>query len=160
MKIIQGSWVLMGIVGVVLIGSTAACENGGTDTSGTGGMGTGGMGTGGMGTGGMGTGGSMVDPQHEQICNLIESNAGMSSGYAVPGVAGAPRWGFPDMPPATNRVRRSWSTLSDAEKKQVVDAFIALKNITVMSGDPGSPRADYTSFCDELGLGGWEDRAA
>ena len=138
MKTIKGSWVLMGIV---LIGGAAACEN---DDTGTGG------------TGGMGTGGSMVDPQHEQICELVASSAGMNSGYAVPGVAGAPRWGIPDMPPATKRVRRSWSTLSDAEKKQVVDAFIALKSTTAASGDPGSPRADYTSFCDELGLGGYE----
>jgi tyrosinase len=152
MKIIQCSWVLMGIVGVVLIGSTAACENDGMGTGGVGGMGTGGMG----GMGGMGAGGSMVNPQHEQICKQVESTVGMNKGYAVPGVAGAPRWGIPDMPPATKRVRRSWSTLPDAEKKKVVDAFIALKSITAMSGDPGSPRANYTSFCDELGLGGYE----
>jgi hypothetical protein len=36
------------------------------------------------------------------------------------------------------RVRRSWSTLSDAEKSQVIDAFIALKNTPT----------DYTRFCD------------
>src|SRR5262245_59138125 len=106
MKIIRGWWVLMGIAGVALIGSAAACGDGGM--GGTGGMG--GMGgTGGMGSGGMGGGGSMVDPQHEQICTLIESKAGMNKGYAVPGDAGAPRWGIPDMPPAMNRVRRSWS---------------------------------------------------
>jgi tyrosinase len=98
----------------------------------------------------------MVDPQHEQICNYLESLAGKNPGYVVPGVAGAPRWGIPDMPPVTKRMRRSWSTLSDAEKKQVVDAFIALKKITMTSGDPGSARANYTSFCDELGLGGYE----
>jgi tyrosinase len=94
----------------------------------------------------------MVSPQHEQLCKLIQSGDGKNSGYAVPGVAGAPRWGIPKTPPATRRVRRSWSTLSNDEKKKVVDAFIALKSITVDSGDPGSARAGYTSFCDELGL--------
>lgn len=96
--------------------------------------------------------GGIVTPEHEQACMQIESGIGLHGGFDLPGVAGAPRWGIPDMPPATRRVRRSWSTLTDQEKKTVVDAFIALKNITVDSGDPGSTRADYTSFCDELGL--------
>jgi tyrosinase len=53
-------------------------------------------------------------------------------------------------------VRQSWSSLSDSEKKKVVDAFIALKRVTTKSGDPGSARADYKSFCDELNLQGYE----
>jgi tyrosinase len=89
--------------------------------------------------------------EHEQICMLIESGIGLHDGFAIPGEAGAPRWGVPDAPPVTLRVRRSWSTLDDAEKQTVVDAFLTLKSITVDSGDPGSPRADYSSFCEALG---------
>jgi tyrosinase len=99
-----------------------------------------------------GTDASTVTPEHEQACMQVESSIGLHDGFDLPGVAGAPRWGIPDTPPATRRVRRSWSTLTSEEKQTVVDAFIALKNITVDSGDAGSARADYTSFCDELGL--------
>ncbi|WP_428267394.1 tyrosinase family protein [Haliangium sp.] len=95
---------------------------------------------------------SPVTPEHEQVCMQIEAGVGTHDGLDVPGVSGAPRWGIPDTPPATRRVRRSWSTLTDQDKQAVIDAFVALKNITVDSGDPGSARADYTSFCDELGL--------
>lgn len=144
---------------VMLLAGTGACDGGAAGTGGTGGSGTGGAstgGTGGAGTGGTGgtggAGGAMVTPEHEQTCKLVQSQIGKHDGYALPGVSGAPRWGIPDTPPATTRVRRSWSTLTGAEKKTVIDAFIALKKITADSGDPGSPRAAYASFCDELGL--------
>lgn len=80
----------------------------------------------------------------EQILNL-SIRGGKGSG--VPGVSGAERWGMPSGTPTSLRVRRSWSTLSNAEKKQVVDAFIKLKQTTIGSGAPGADRADYTSFC-------------
>jgi tyrosinase len=99
---------------------------------------------------------SDTDDEHEQICDSINETIGLNDGYYVPGVAGAPRWGIPETPPAKRRIRRSWSTLSDSEKTRVVDAFVALKNVTVESGDPGSSRADYDSFCDELGLQPYE----
>ena len=92
---------------------------------------------------------------HQMLCQQASAGVGLHGGFAVPGVAGAPRWGIPPMPPVATRMRRSWSSLSPAEKQEVVDAFIALKFITVDSGDPGSARADYNSFCDELGLGGY-----
>ncbi len=92
------------------------------------------------------------DALHNLICKGIDAAMGQHDGLDLPGDAGSPRWGIPETTPTTRRVRRSWSTLSDSEKKQVIDAFIALKNITVDSGDPGSARADYTSFCDELDL--------
>lgn len=98
----------------------------------------------------------MVTPEHENLCKLTLMGAGSHDGFAVPGVAGAPRWGMPGTPPSTTRVRRSWSKLDAAEKKTVVDAFLALKSITVDSGDPGSARAGYTSFCDEPGLQAYE----
>lgn len=90
--------------------------------------------------------------QHAMICEQINATIGLNDGYAVPGVADAPRWGMPQAAPATRRVRRSWSNLDGVEKRRVVDAFLALKNTTVASGDRGSARADYTSFCDQLGL--------
>ena len=68
-------------------------------------------------------------------------------GSGNPGVSGAERWGIPTGAPSSTRVRRSWSTLSNAEKKQVVDAFIKLKQTTIGSGTPGAERADYKSFC-------------
>jgi len=98
----------------------------------------------------------LSNDQHSQICEQINAGMGLHDGYDVPGIAGAPRWGIPETTPTTRRVRRSWSTLSDVEKTQVIDAFIALKNITVDSGDLGSARADYDSFCDELGLQSYE----
>ena len=98
----------------------------------------------------------LSNDEHSQICEQINASMGLHDGYDVPGIAGAPRWGIPETTPPTRRVRRSWSTLSDVEKTQVIDAFIALKNITVDSGDPGSARADYDSFCDELGLQSYE----
>lgn len=72
-------------------------------------------------------------------------------GYGVPGVSGAERWGIPETAPATPRVRRSWSTLSDDEKKQVVDGFVKLKQTTVDSGAPGAERADYETCCEGEG---------
>ena len=98
----------------------------------------------------------LSNDEHSQICEQINAGMGLHDGYDVPGIAGAPRWGLPETTPPIRRVRRSWSTLSDVEKTQVIDAFIALKNITVDSGDPGSARADYDSFCDELGLESYE----
>ena len=89
--------------------------------------------------------------KHELVCEKIAEAAGTHDGFAVPGVAGAPRWGIPETTPETLRERRSWSSLSNDDKQQVMDGFKALKNITVDSGDPGSARADYTSFCTELG---------
>lgn len=101
--------------------------------------------------------GSEAEPTvHEQICDGIDATIGLNDGYAVPGVAGAPRWGLSGEKPARPRVRRSWSSLDDAEKTRVVDAFLALKNVTVSSGDAGSARADYDSLCDQLGLEGYE----
>jgi tyrosinase len=87
------------------------------------------------------------------ICDQLGGLVDVDESYAVPGVAGAPRWGLPVDPPGTPRVRRSWSSLDDAEKQQVIDAFLALKSITVDSGDPGSARADYNSFCEVPELG-------
>lgn len=89
-----------------------------------------------------------VDPQHAMICRLIDMAAGGYEGDLIPGAGGAPRWGIPAAPPATLRTRRSWSTLSDAEKRTFIDALIAMKQVTVDSGDPGSARAGYASFCD------------
>lgn len=132
MRTIQMTRALIGMVGIGLIANMTACGHDHTSMD-----------------------VPSVNPLHEQICKLIEMNAGTNPGYAVPGVAGAPRWGFPNMTPTTKRVRKSWSTLTDAEKKRVVDGFIALKHITTTSGNPGSARANYTSFCDELGLGGY-----
>lgn len=88
--------------------------------------------------------------KHEQICNRLEKEKGNHDGYEAPGVAGAPRWGIPDQAPETPRVRRAWSSLSDSEKRHVMDGFKALKRITPSSGDPGSPRADYVSLCGLL----------
>ena len=94
-----------------------------------------------------------IDPVHEMICAQLSALADPEESYAVPGVAGAPRWGIPPAAPPTTRVRRSWSSLDAADKQQVIDAFIALKGITVDSGDPGSSRADYSSFCEQPELG-------
>lgn len=129
-------------------GTSTSSNSSSSGTAGMGGM----MGTGGAG----GAGGGMVSAQHEQLCKLTQMGAGMSSGYVIPGVAGAPDWGIPSMPPANTRMRKSWSSLGDADKKKVVDAFIALKKVTPTSGDPGSARANYNSFCDELGLTSYE----
>jgi tyrosinase len=127
MKYIRTEWALSGILWVLVVWGAGSC-----------------------------TGDSGVSPQHEQLCKVTQMGMGSSGGYALPGVAGAPRWGMPVTPPTTLRVRRSWSSLGDSEKKKVVDAFIALKRITVKSDDPGSARANYTSFCDELGLQSYE----
>ncbi|MCA9715824.1 MAG: tyrosinase family protein [Myxococcales bacterium] len=94
-----------------------------------------------------------IDPIHEMICGQLGALGDPDESYAVPGVAGAPRWGLPPAPPPAPRVRRSWSSLSAADKQQVVDAFLALKSVTVDSGDPGSSRAAYNSFCEDAQLG-------
>lgn len=108
-------------------------------------------------TGDESTGGESTgdDGQHEALCAMLESAMGKHPGLDLPGVAGAARWGIPDAPPPQPRVRRSWSTLSDAEKKVVVDGFLALKSTTTDSGDPGSARADYDSFCEATGQQGY-----
>lgn len=68
-------------------------------------------------------------------------------GPAVPGVAGAPRWGMPEAEFSTLRVRRSWSILSDEEKRQYLDGILLLKQTTVESSMIGAERANYESFC-------------
>jgi tyrosinase len=158
----RNTWVLSGALCLILTASAGGCT-GGNNSTGTAGSGNTGMGgeggmagMGGHGGGHAGAGGGMVDPQHEQLCKLTAMGAGTSGGFTIPGVAGAPRWGIPDQPPAQNRVRKSWSKLDDTEKKKVVDAFIALKGVTTASGSAGSARANYTSFCDELGLQSYE----
>jgi tyrosinase len=97
----------------------------------------------------------LAGKEHDLLCEQLNATVGLNDGYDVPGDAGAPRWGMPETAPATRRVRRSWTSLDGAEKRRVADAFLALKNVTVDSGDPGSARADYNSFCGELGLDGY-----
>ncbi len=70
-------------------------------------------------------------------------------GHGIPGVAGAERWGIPDAAPAKMRVRRSYATLSDAEKKRLADAFVQLKQATVTSEASWAQRADYETFCED-----------
>lgn len=94
--------------------------------------------------------------EHELICNAIAGSMGQHDGFDAPGEAGAPRWGLLEATPETLRVRRSWSSLSDEEKEQVVQAFLLLKNTTVESGDPGSARADYDSLCEATGQAPYE----
>lgn len=158
MNSIRNAWATSGVVCLLVLGSAGGCSDG-NDNTGTAGTGNAGgeAGSGGHGHGGMGgMGGSMVTPEHEQLCKLTTMGVGTSGGYTIPGVANAPKWGMPAMPPAVPRIRKSWSSLQDSEKKKVVDAFIALKKVTTNSGDPGSARANYTSFCDELGLQSYE----
>lgn len=84
----------------------------------------------------------------ELVCNNIAKlSVRPGPGPAVPGVAGAPRWGIPETPPASLRIRRSWSSLSDAEKQQYVDGILLLKTTTVDSQRGGAERANYESFC-------------
>lgn len=92
---------------------------------------------------------------HAVQCKAMNALTGQHDGVFTPGTGGAPRWGIPDAPPATRRVRRAWSKLSAAEKKKVVDAFVALKKITVDSGHPGSARANYDSVCEAVGQPGY-----
>ena len=82
----------------------------------------------------------------ETIVNMSKPKDDEGSG--VPGVAGAERWGLPDEAANTVRVRRSWSTLSDAEKQRVIRGFLELKRTTVGSGAAGAERADYQTFCE------------
>lgn len=88
---------------------------------------------------------------HDAQCKVMDLMIGTHDGVVGPGTAGAPRWGIPKSPPATRRVRRSWSSLSAADKKKVVDAFVALKKVTVDSGSPGAARANYDSICGPVG---------
>ncbi|MCB9745314.1 MAG: tyrosinase family protein [Alphaproteobacteria bacterium] len=94
--------------------------------------------------------------KHERRCNLIERQVGTHEGFYAPGDAGYADWGFPLETPPQPRVRRSWTSLSLEEQRRVLDAFVALKQVKVGSGDPGSERADYTSLCSELGLEPYE----
>ena len=70
-------------------------------------------------------------------------------GYGIPGTAGAKRWGMPDAGSTNLRVRRSYSTLSDEEKKRLADAFVGLKQATVDSEASWAQRADYETFCED-----------
>jgi tyrosinase len=140
----------LGLACALAVGLLAACGSGadsGSDATDAGATDTGATGT---------EETAADSSQHAQICEQINATVGLNDGYDVPGVAGAPRWGMPSSSPssplASRRVRRSWSSLDEAEKKHVVDGFVALKNVTVDSGDPGSPRAEYSSFCTALGL--------
>lgn len=94
--------------------------------------------------------------KHDFVCEKIAETVGLHDGFDAPGVAGAPRWGIPETIPDSRRVRRSWSTLSGDEKRKVLDAFLALKNVTVDSGDPGSSRANYNSLCEATGQTGYK----
>lgn len=88
-----------------------------------------------------------TDTAHDVQCKVMDAMIGTHDGVVAPGSAGAPRWGIPARKPKKARVRRSWSTLSADEKRRVVDGFVALKKVTVGSGDKGSSRANYESLC-------------
>ncbi|HMV70074.1 MAG TPA: tyrosinase family protein, partial [Myxococcota bacterium] len=94
--------------------------------------------------------------RHALICSILDGKIGKNDGFFVPGVADAPTWGMPTSPPDHLRVRRSWTSLSADEQREVLSAFVALKAVTVDSGDPGSARADYDSICGELDLTEYE----
>ncbi|MCX4248002.1 tyrosinase family protein [Paraliomyxa miuraensis] len=91
------------------------------------------------------------ETKHDVLCKVMDGMIGNHDGVPGPGTAGAARWGIPAKPPAKAKVRRSYSSLSDAEKKKVVDAFVALKKVTTGSGSPGSSRANYDSICGPVG---------
>ena len=84
----------------------------------------------------------------ESCEDVVQMSIRGGEGYGVPGVSGDERWGIVEGASDEPRVRRSWSTLSDAEKKQVVDGFVKLKQTTVGSGQPAAERADYETFCE------------
>lgn len=89
--------------------------------------------------------------RHKFWCGRIDKSMDDGEGYDLPGVAGAPRWGIPDTTPEAPRVRRSWTSLSDDEKQEVIDGFLLLQETTIGSDLPGAERANYDSFCDALG---------
>ncbi|MCA9705026.1 MAG: tyrosinase family protein [Myxococcales bacterium] len=91
------------------------------------------------------------DTSHGALCKVMDGMVGTHDGVFGPGTAGAPRWGIPAAKPAAPRIRRSWSTLDDAAKKQVIDGFVALKQVTAGSGKPGASRAEYDSICGPVG---------
>lgn len=91
----------------------------------------------------------MVELGAKGCDEVLHMSVEEGEGYGVPGVSDSERWGMPDTSSATPRVRRSWSTLSNEEKKQVADAFVALKRTTADSQSPGARRADYTTFCED-----------
>ncbi|MCA9661196.1 MAG: tyrosinase family protein [Myxococcales bacterium] len=93
---------------------------------------------------------------HGAQCKVMDSMIGKHDGVFGPGTADAPRWGIPESKPAKAKVRRSWSKLDDAEKKRVIDGFLALKQVTVGSGKPGAARADYDSICGPVGQPAYE----
>lgn len=94
---------------------------------------------------------TILELSTESCEDILGMSTREGEGYGVPGTSGAERWGVPEEPPATPRVRRSWSSLSDEEKKQVVDGFVKLKQTLAGSGAPGAERADYETFCEGEG---------
>src|SRR5215470_12967425 len=83
--------------------------------------------------------------RHAAICLVAgiviagcSSSSGSSSGSGTQGDGG--------LSSASYRVRRSWATLSAAERKKVVDAFVALKKKTALTWS-------YRSYCESPAYG-------
>ncbi len=86
---------------------------------------------------------------HSVACAVTMASILPGPGFGgVPGDAGFPRFGIPEGE-TPMRVRRSWSSLSEEEQREVIDAFVLLKLTTADDvGERGAERANYESFCE------------
>ncbi len=81
-------------------------------------------------------------------CEINQAMMPNNPGVKFPGDAGAPRWGMPDGQPAQQPlVRRSWTSLNEAEKQEFVDGVLKLKQTLAHTASIGASRADYVSYC-------------
>lgn len=89
--------------------------------------------------------------RHTLLCDKIASLAVPLGGFDAPGVAGNSRWGLPLGCPSQRRVRRSWSSLSALERRQVIDALLLIKTTTPDGDHAGSRCANSSSLCERTG---------
>lgn len=84
---------------------------------------------------------ALVETAHNAECEAIFGSIEENDGYDVPGASNQPRFGMPDGLVDKVRVRKSYASLTPAEKKLLTEAFLKLKQTPY----------EYTSLCESLG---------
>lgn len=87
------------------------------------------------------------------ICDPIDALACRQGDFDTLGISEAARWVIPQALRSQQRVRRSWSSRVDAEKRIVINRFRIPRNTASDSAHAGSRYASRSGLCEHVGMG-------
>lgn len=87
------------------------------------------------------------------ICDPIDALACRQGDFDTLGISEAARWVIPQAIRSQQRVRRSWSSRVDAEKRIVINGFRILRNTSPDRAHAGSRYARHSGLCEHAGMG-------